>query len=296
MSLFGEMTDDQAIEVIHRAIQQGINLFDTAPSYGNGLSERRLGMALQGFPRQKFVLETKLGLVRDHRIQRYHQPPGFVRKSLEESLERLQLDYADILLIHDPDHDYEDAIGNIYPELARLREERIVKAIGVGMNQWEMLSDFMKDADFDIFLLAHRYTLLEQAALPFLDQCFKRGISIHLAGIFQSGILATGAIENARFIYQDAPDDICERVSSIQAICSRFGIPINAAAIQFAWAHPAITSLVIGMSSPEEVYDNLGAFHMHIPDEFWVELISENLIDKNAPLPTSTFHDNYGHE
>jgi D-threo-aldose 1-dehydrogenase len=285
LSMFGELTETQAVEVIQQAFQQGINLFDTAPSYGNGLSEYRLGKALKGITRQEFIIETKLGVVRENRILRYHQPPGNVRRSLEESLERLQFDYVDILLIHDPDQEYADAIGNVYPELARLREEGIVKAIGVGMNHWEMLADFMRDADFNVFMLAHRYTLLEQNSLSFLDKCFQKGIGIHLAGVFQSGILATGAVENARFIYRDAPDEICDRVSNLQTICARYNVPLSAAALQFAWAHPAVTSLVIGMSYPEEVYDNLGAFHLPIPGDFWKDLQSERLIDENAPIP-----------
>lgn len=285
LSMFGELTETQAVEVLQRAFQQGINLFDTAPSYGNGLSETRLGKALKGIPRQEFIIETKLGLVRENRILRYRQPSGSVRRSLEESLERLKFDYVDILLIHDPDREYADALGNVYPELARMREEGIVKAIGVGMNHWEMLADFMRDADFDVFMLAHRYTLLEQNSLNFLNKCFQKGICIHLAGVFQSGILATGAVENARFIYRDAPDDICDRVSNFQNICTRYNVPLSAAALQFAWAHPAVTSLVIGMSYPEEVYDNLGAFHLPIPEGLWNDLRSEHLIDENAPIP-----------
>ena len=283
--MFAELTDEQAVAVVQQAFQQGISLFDTAPSYGHGLSERRLGLALKDFPRHNFVLETKLGLIKDNRISRYLQPYGNVRRSLEESLERLNLEYIDILLIHDPDHNYPDAIQTVYPELAELRSEGIVKAIGVGMNQWQMLSQFMRDADFDVFMLAHRYTLLEQGALDFLNRCFSRGISIHLAGVFNSGILATGAVENARFIYQDAADDICDRVSAIQVICARYNVPISAAALQFAWAHPAVTSMVIGMCYPEEVYDNLGAFNMPIPRELWADLRNEGLIASNAPTP-----------
>jgi D-threo-aldose 1-dehydrogenase len=284
-SAFSPLTDEEVVNVVQASLHQGIRLFDTAPSYGNGESERRLGQALKGIPRQNFILETKIGLIREGRILRYNLPVGSVRQSMEESLKRLQLDYIDILLIHDPDRFYQNAIEVVYPELWELRRQGIVRAIGVGMNQWEMLSQFKNDAIFDVFMLAHRYTLLEHSSLEFLDDCLHRGIAIHLAGVFNSGILATGAVEKASFFYADAPDDICDQVSKIQKICARYNIPISAVALQFAWAHPAVTSLVIGMSYPEEVFDNLGALSYPIPDELWQELIYEELIAANVPVP-----------
>jgi D-threo-aldose 1-dehydrogenase len=279
------MNDEKAVAVVQAALQQGIHLFDTAPSYGNGLSEQRLGMALQNLPRDQFVLETKLGLVRGGKVIRFGHPLGSVRRSLEESLARLGLEYVDILLIHDADRNYRDAIDVVYPELASLRSEGLIKAIGAGMNQWQMLADFTRDGDFDVFMLAHRYTLLEQSSLDFLDLCVRKGISIHLAGVFHSGILATGAVQNAKFIYRDAPDEVCSRVSAIQIIAARYQVPLSAIALQFAWEHPAVTSLVVGMVTPEEVFDNLGAFHFPIPPELWSDLRSEGLIAAAAPLP-----------
>ncbi len=286
----GEPIDDElAVQVVQSAIQQGIRLFDTAPSYGRGLSEERLGRALQDVPRDQFVLETKLGLVRDHKVQRFGLPKGSVRQSLEESLSRLKLNSVDILLIHDADRNYQEALDLVYPELAALRSEGVVKAIGVGMNQWQMLADFARNAEFDVFMLAHRYTLLEQTSVDFLDLCYQKGISIHLAGVFHSGILATGAVQNAKFIYRDAPDEVCNRVNELQTIAARYEVPLSAVALQFSWAHPAVTSLVIGMLSPQEVYDNLGAFNFPVPPELWSDLRSEGLISEVAPLPGDPF-------
>jgi D-threo-aldose 1-dehydrogenase len=283
---FTPITDDQAVEVIQRAIQMGINLFDTAPGYGAGLSEQRLGLGLTGIPRDQFIIETKLGLLQENRRIRFDFSYDGIMLSLEESLARLKLDYVDILLIHDPDYYYEQALYSAFPVLASLREQGVVKAIGVGMNQWQMLADFAQNADFDVFMLAHRYTLLEQSALNFLDICVEKQISVHLAGIYNSGILATGAKDGAKYIYRDAPTGILERVCDIQTICEKYEVPIRAAALQFAWAHPAISSLVIGMSLPEEVYDNLGAFVMPIPGELWEDLIKAGLILENVPIPT----------
>ncbi len=283
--IFTPLTDDDAIELVHRAVQQGIRLFDTAPSYGFGLSEERLGKALKTVPRDQFVIETKYGLLREGKVLRYQQPHGSVRQSLEESLSRLGLETIDIFLMHDPDQYYEDALNIVYPQLEHLRDEGLIKAIGAGMNQWEMLDKFLTETDCDVFMLAHRYTLLQQSSLEFLNRCHERGISVHLAGIYQSGILATGASFGAKYIYSDAPDEVCSKVEQIEAICECYGVPIRAAAIQFAWAHPAVTSAVVGMSKPEEIYDNLGAFNMTIPQEVWDELRRFNLIDANAPTP-----------
>jgi D-threo-aldose 1-dehydrogenase len=283
------ITDEKAVTVVQAALRQGIRLFDTAPSYGHGLSEQRLGTALQGIPRDQFVLETKLGLVRDHKVQRFGLPVGSVRRCLEESLVRLGLDFVDILLIHDADRNYREALDVVYPELESLRSEGVIKAIGAGMNQWQMLADFARNGDFDVFMLAHRYTLLEQTSIDFLNLCYQKGISIHLAGVFHSGILATGAVQNAKFIYRDAPDDVCNRVSAIQNVASRYEVPLSAVALQFSWSHPAVTSLVVGMVTPEEVYDNLGAFNFPIPPELWSDLRSEGLISDVAPLPGDPF-------
>ncbi len=219
------ISDEQAVTVVQSALQQGIRLFDTAPSYGYGLSEQRLGLALQGVPRDRFVLETKLGLVRDHKVQRFGLPPGSVRQSLEESLARLNwiawTSYSSTM----PTEITRRPIDFVYPELAVLRSEGLVKAIGVGMNHWQMLSDFSRNADFDVFMLAHRYALLEQTSLEFLDLCVQKGISIHLAGVFNSGILATGAVQDAKFLYRNAPDEVCSRVNAMQIIAARYEVP-----------------------------------------------------------------------
>ena len=283
--LFTPITDEMAVETVRRAIQQGVYLFDTAPGYGAGLSEQRLGLALNGVPRDQFIVETKLGLVQENERIHFDFSRDGVLRSLEESLERLKLDSIDILLIHDPDYHYKEALEYTFPALADLRSQGVVKAIGVGMNQWQLLSDFARDAEFDCFMLAHRYTLLDQSALEFLTLCQQKGISIFLAGIYNSGILATGAVFGAKYIYRDTPTGVCERVCEFQEICDRYEVPIRAAAVQFCWAHPAVTALVIGMNSPDEVYDNLGAMNMPIPPELWQELQKEGLLPASAPIP-----------
>jgi D-threo-aldose 1-dehydrogenase len=193
----------------------------------------------------------------------------------------------DVLYIHDPDDHWEDAIGGALPALQRLREQGVVGAIGAGMNQVEMLTRFAREGDFDAFLVAGRYTLLDQSALSeLLPLCLEKGISIVVGGVMNSGILADPR-PGALFNYAPAPDDLVERATRIRVICERHGVPVRAAAIQFPLAHPAVVSLVTGVRTIEHFDDYPRALRMPIPDDLWAELQADGLIDPEAPVPSA---------
>jgi D-threo-aldose 1-dehydrogenase len=283
--LFEPVGDDEALATIDRAWERGIRFFDTAPLYGFGLAERRLGLALASRPREDYVLATKVG-----RLLRAGAPPepgqtswrdappvnpvfdfssdGTLR-SLAESLERLGVDRVDVVHVHDPDDYYEEALAGAYPALAGLRDERVIGAVGVGMNQVELPARFARDADVDCFLVAGRYTLIDRSALrELLPLCRERGIAVIAGGALNSGILAGGAT----FDYQAAAPDRIEDVGRMQGVCDRHGVPLLAAALQFPLRHPAVTSLLIGPRSVAELDEDLDALAFSIPDELWAEL------------------------
>ena len=285
--LYRHMEEAEARGVIQYALSQGVSLFDTAPLYGRGLSERYLAAALRGVPRDQYVISTKVGRL-------FEEPQGSVvfdfsrdgvLRSLEGSLQRLNTDHIDILHIHDPDNHRREALEEAFPVLDDLRRQGVVRAIGAGMNQWQALLDFVHFADFDCFLLAGRYTLLEQGALPFLDACQAKGIGVLLAGVFNSGILATGPAPGAKHNYRDASPDVLQRTQAIQDICQRHGVALGAAALQFCRSHPAVASLVVGAVAAGEVQANVAGLHAQIPAHLWEDLRVESLVDAHAPTP-----------
>ena len=270
--------------MVEAAWQAGIRFFDTAPLYGHGLAERRLGEVLRTKPRNEFVLATKVG-----RLLRADAPadpgqsykgvppvnPVFdfsydgVMRSVEESLARFGLDGVDVLHIHDPDEHFEEALGGAYPALERLRAEGSIKAVGAGMNQAEMLARFAREADFDCFLLAGRYTLLDHlGAKELLGLCIQHGIGIIAGGVFNSGILADPR-PGANFNYQPAPPALVRRAEELKAICERHGVGLKAAAIQFPLRHHAVASVLTGCRSVAEVEENVRMFQTSIPDQLW---------------------------
>ena len=285
--LYTEIPEDQAIATVHAALAAGITCIDTAPRYGNGLSERRIGQALQAIPRDRYVLATKVGyLITPEGDAAPAMSGDGVQRSLSDSLERLGLDRIDIVHIHDPEGYEREVFDDVFPMLADLRAQGVIRAVSAGMNQWEMLDRFLTRADFDGFMLAGRYTLLEHhASRQFLDRCAARGIGIMLAGVFNSGILATGARPGAKFNYQDAPEAVIERVRQLELICTQHGTTLAAAAMQFPLAHPAITTIVLGMSAPEEVAANLAALAAPVSSACWQALRAAGLIDPAAPMP-----------
>jgi D-threo-aldose 1-dehydrogenase len=311
--LYTAVSDADAMATVERAWDLGVRLFDTAPLYGYGVAERRLGAVLADRPRDAFTVSTKVGrLVRridligptadvdpqaiDGREDAFYprsEPVRMVfdysadgvRRSLDESLARLGLDRIDIALIHDPDSHWEVAIDDAFPALARLREDGVVGAIGVGMNQAAMLARFARDGDFDVFLMASRYTLLDQTALDeLLPLCRQRGIAILCAGVMNTGLLA-GPRPGARFDYGTAPPALVERARRLGTVCARHDVSLRDAAIQFPLAHPAIVSLVAGVRTVAHLDEYPAAMARSIPGALWDELRAEGLIRPDAPVP-----------
>ncbi len=300
--MYQEMTDQEATQTVHRSLERGCTLFDTAPFYGSGKSELRLGEALASVPRDRFMLATKVGRVLEPATDGDRGKPIFVNplpyrpvfdfsydavmRSFEESLKRLNVDRIDILHIHDPDDHYQQALDEAFPALAALRSQRAIGAISAGMKQWQMLARFAQAADFDCFLLAGRYTLLDQSAMDeFFPICQRRAIGIILGGTYNSGILATGAIPGAKYEYADAPAAILERVQRMEAVCATYGVSLKAAALQFPLAHPAVTTIVPGAAHPSQVDENIDLLSQSIPPDVWAALKSEGLLRADAPVP-----------
>ena len=302
--LFGDIPDEQAHAVVHRALSVGFNLFDTAPLYGSGKSEVRLGQALADTPRESYVLATKVGRV----LETSHDPdrgggvyinPGSFKpvfdfsydgtmRSFEESLTRLGLDRIDILHIHDADDHFDEAMKGAYPALDKLRSEGVISGVSAGMNQWEVLAQFARAGDFDCFLLAGRYSLLEQGALDELfPLCQEKNIGIMAGGTYNSGILAKGAGPGATYNYEEAPLEIIRKAQELESVAARHQVSLKAAASQFALAHPVVTTIVPGTRQPDRVTENLQLLAEEIPADFWAELRSEGLIREDAPVPTS---------
>jgi D-threo-aldose 1-dehydrogenase len=298
--LYEEVAEEQALQVIERAWETGIRHFDTAPLYGHGHAEIRLGKALHDKPRDEFVLASKVG-----RLLRADAPPepgqlfrgvpavnpvfdfsyDGVMRSVDESLERQQLERIDILHIHDPDNHFEEALHGAYRALDRLRSEGVIRAVGAGMNQAEMLVRFAREGNFDCFLLAGRYTLLDQVALKeLLPLCVERGIAIIAAGVYNSGILADPK-PGARYNYVPAPQELLERARRIRAVCDRHGVPLKAAAIQFPPAHPAVGCVVVGCRSVAQLDESREMFELEIPPALWQDLRAEGLLQKGVPTP-----------
>jgi D-threo-aldose 1-dehydrogenase len=299
-NLFTAVSDADAEAAIEAAWESGIRFFDTAPLYGHGLAEIRLGRVLQRKPREEFTVATKVG-----RLLRPDVPPepgqsyvdvppvnptfdfsyDATLRSLEESLERLGLDRVDILHIHDPDDHYEEALGGAYRALDRLRGEGAIGAVSAGMNQSAMLARFAREGDFDCFLLAGRYTLLDQTAMAdLMPLAEERGIAIIAAGVFNSGVLADPK-PTARFNYAQAPQALIEKARRIAAVCERHGVPLRAAAVQFTIAHPAVPSVLVGCRSAAQVRENVANFERPIPAQLWEELKSEGLLSEEVPTP-----------
>lgn len=310
-NMFQEIDEETSDTMIQAAWDAGLRYYDTAPMYGHGLSELRCGHALRWKKRDDFVLSSKVGrrLVPKRRcdidfapwanaapfaLQFDYSYDGTMR-AFEDSLQRLALERMDICFIHDIDvftrgdeqpEVFRTAMDGCWRALEKLRDEGSVKAIGVGVNEWEVCLESLKQRDFDCFLLAGRYTLLEQEALDgFLPLCEERGVSVVVGGGFNSGILATGAVAEAIYNYAPAPDHILERVSNIEVVCREHAVPLPAAAMQFVVAHPAIPSFIAGTRTADQLRKNLEWFSLEIPSDFWTDLKERNLIRQDAPTP-----------
>ena len=308
----GDDTDASIGAAFAAAHAAGLRYFDTAPLYGVGVSEHRLGACLRGIDRRSVVLSTKVG--RLLRPLAGGAAPGVcagtppfdiefdysydaTRRSLDASLQRLGTNAIDIVLIHDVnrrwqgdlvEQRYREAMEGSHRALCELRAAGTIKAIGVGVNDWQILLRFAADGDFDCFMLAGRYTLLDHTSLDrFMPECERRQISVLMAAPFNSGILATGATAGATYFYTEADAQIVARTKRIEAVCARHGVAIAAAALQFPLAHPAVASVVTGMRSEREVDANVAHCQARIPGDFWAELKAEGLIGAAAPIPAA---------
>jgi D-threo-aldose 1-dehydrogenase len=314
-NLYAPVSDADAHETLTTAFDAGVRFVDTAPFYGHGWSEHRVGEALRGYKRDDIVLSTKIG-----RLLKPKDPgpkgidggvfaavlpfdPVFdysydgVMRSVEDSLQRLGTHHIDVLLIHDVDrwtHGSQEAadrrmkevLEGGYKAMVKLREGGAVGAIGAGLNEWDSCQKLAEASDLDCFLLAGRYTLLEQESLKtFLPLCAKRGIGIFMGGPYNTGILATGAVPGAYYNYAPAKPDILERVRKIEAVCERHKVALASAALQFPLAHPAVCSVIPGAKTAAEVKRNIATIEAPIPRDFWVDLKGEKLIADEAPVP-----------
>ena len=303
LGLVGDLiTDDEAAAIVRRAEDGGIHYFDTAPLYGHGLSEKRVGRALQQLPRDSFVLSTKVGrllVAREHgeRVARARDNEPFairydysfdaVRRSVEASLGRLGLDRIDILLCHDIDtwtHGdaqpgiFEAALRGALPALRELREQGVVRAIGLGVNEWQVCDRVMDMMDVDCFLLAGRFTLLEQDPLDtFLPKCVERKVSIIIGGPYNSGVLATDDRRQATYDYKPAPDHLWEKAQAIRRMCESHGVDPRAAALQYPLRHAAVAAVIPGVRAMEELETNLDLFARHVPRALWRDLAQAGL-------------------
>jgi D-threo-aldose 1-dehydrogenase len=308
-NLFKAVPDEEAARTVAAAWDAGIRYFDTAPHYGVGLAERRMGEVLRGYSREEFVLSTKVGrlLVPNPDGEgRTDIDNGFevpattkrvwdfsadgVRRSIAESLGRLGLDRVDIALIHDPEEsdDPDSALASAYPALHELRGQGVVGAIGVGSKQSQILGRFVADTDIDVIMLAGRYTLLEQPALDdLLPACQRRGVSVLNVGVFNSGLLASDwPDDDAHYEYGDTPGELLERARRIATACQRYGTSLPRAALAFAAAHPTVASVVVGAGRPGHIRRNAELFAAPLPPAgLWEDLQSSGLLRPDAPVP-----------
>lgn len=312
-NMYRAFSDEDARATVRAAHDAGINLFDTAPLYGHGLSEHRIGEALRWLPRESFVLSTKIG-----RLLRPADPATVdgglfqailpfegvydysydgVMRSVEASLQRLGMHRIDVLLVHDVDvwthgseearlRRFEEVMDGGYRAMVELRDQGVIKAIGAGINEVQACLDFARAGDFDTFLLAGRYTLLEQGALDeLLPECARKNMSLIIGGPYNTGILATGAVEGAYYDYKPAPPEIMARVAAIEAVCARHGVRLATAALTFPLGHPSVASVIPGARSPAEIAENIEIFARPVPADLWAELKHEGLLREDAPTP-----------
>lgn len=311
-NLYKAVSDKDAEATLDAAWKAGLRYFDTAPLYGLGLSETRLNHFLRGKKRKDYVISTKVGRLLNvcppaertgigkffdtpSRRESYDYTYDGIMRSLEFSLERLGLDYVDILFVHDCDvftHGSEAArdkhvatvLKDGHRALVKLREEGVIKAFGAGVNEWQVCETLTKGGSFDLFLLAGRYTLLEQEALnSFLPLTEERGIGIVLGGPYNSGILATGPKPGAYYNYDRAPKEILDRVKKIEAVCAAHKVKLAEAALRFPLMHKSVVSVIPGAASPKEVALNVKTLNAKIPKALWRDLKAEGLMHKDAP-------------
>jgi D-threo-aldose 1-dehydrogenase len=312
--LYQRVTDDQADAALQAAWGAGLRYFDTAPWYGRGLSEHRFGRFLYQKARSDFVLSTKVGRI----LRAAIQPESFnpapwvgglpfevvfdytydgIMRAYEDSLQRLGMPRIDMALIHDLDMWYHapevrlnaylsQLVTSGWRALEELRKAGLLRAVGVGINELGMIPRFLEMLDLDFVLLALRYTLMEQDTLDIeLPLCLERNVAVVVGAVFNSGLLATGAIAGAKYNYADPRPQDLEKVRRIEAVCKRYGVPLPAAALQFPFGHPGVAALVLGAFTPDQVRTNVEHFQRAIPTDLWAELKAGGLLRKDAPTP-----------
>ena len=306
-NLYRERTDEQARAILEATWDVGVRHYDTAPHYGLGLSERRLGEFLRSKPRSEFTVSTKVGrlLVPNPdpegaaRLddEGFAVPAAFrrvwdfsaagVRASLDASLERLGLDHVDTVLIHDPNEHAQQALTTAVPALTALRDQGVIGSVGVGNRDTALLTRFVRETDIDVVMLAGRYTLLDQSALDdLLPACLEHAVTVLNAAIFNSGILAQARPDAyARFEYGAAPPRVLKRAAAIAAICASYHTSLPAAAMAFSAAHPAVTAIVVGADDAQQVRDNSALLAWPPPAALWDDLVSAGLLRADAPVP-----------
>ena len=308
--LFENLDERSCYDILEETYNSGINIFDTSPLYGYGLSEHRLGNFLKTIDEDSYFLSTKVGRyltpAKKNEIDRGRFEGGLnftphldysydgVMRSFEQSLIRLAVSKVDICLIHDVDrfnhgddvnYYFKLAMDGAYKAIQKLKEEKVIKAIGVGVNDSDMCARFANAGDFDCMLLAGRYSLLDQNALnDFFPIAEKNNIGIILAGIFNSGILAKGVGENITYFYDKIPEEVKQRYLKIANICKKYEVPVPAAAIQFCYTNKLVTSMILGMDRVEQVKQNLDYLNFPIPEDLWKDLLDEKLIDERCPI------------
>ncbi|WP_062209174.1 aldo/keto reductase [Demequina oxidasica] len=296
-NLYTAVSDEAAEAAVNTAWESGVRYFDTAPHYGLGLSERRLGRALAKYPRDEFVLSTKVGrlleetpenagemdndayAVRAERRRVWDFSRDGVRRSIEASLERTGLGHFDIVYLHDPDQHWEVASATGAPALAELRDEGVINAFGAGMNQSEMLERFIRECDADVVMCASRFTLLEQGALDdVLPAAQEHGASVVAAAPYNTGLLSRDVVpDQAKYDYGDAPAEQVQRAREIATVCASHGVSLPAAAVQFALRHPSIVSVVAGVRTVSQATSSIQRLTAPIPEELWRDLNSLGL-------------------
>jgi D-threo-aldose 1-dehydrogenase len=297
-NLYRETTDEASAAAVDAAWSAGIRYFDTAPHYGIGLSETRLGAALAQYPRDEYVVSTKVGRLLVPTPENADQLDGHgfmtpaiyrrewdfsrdgILRSVEGSLERLGLDRLDVVYLHDPDHHWAQASTEGVDTLVELRDQGVVGAIGAGMNQTAMIAEFIRRCDVDVMMLANRFTLLEQTALDdLLPTALERGVGIVAAAIYNSGLLSSARpAADARYDYEQAPAALLARANAIADVCERHGVTLPDAAVAYPLRHPAVVSVVLGTRTAEQVVSNVSRYATEIPEQLWSDLQAEGLI------------------
>ena len=302
-NLLGSVSEADAVATVNAAWDEGWRYFDTAPHYGLGLAEERLGVGLRGKPRDEFVLSSKVGriiysadseavddegfAINTTRRRRWDFSRDGVLRSIEDSLRRIGTDRLDVVFVHDPDDHFDEAVATAFPTLIELRDQGVIGAIGSGMNQSAMLTRFVREVDIDVIMLAGRYSLIDPDGLDdVLPACLENNVQVVAVGIFNSGLLSQPRpVAGATFNYEPAAQALLDKANRIADLCESHGITLPAAALAFPLFHPAVAGIAVGCRTPEEVHTNAALSRTDIPKTLWTDLKSAGLLREDAPTP-----------